>query len=128
MKQKILLTAILFICFTTFSFAQSAATLEVYELHKKITDFNAESQNVKLPDSVYRILKDYAFTKGLKESSVLKNDYLFKVLYNEALSIDDRLFACDFYIKANNTPYPYVPHFFLLETRKYLSSKTKANK
>jgi hypothetical protein len=128
MKQKILLTATLLICFTIFSFAQSEATLKVYELHKKMTNFIAESQDVKLPDSVYRILKDYAFTRGLREAAVLRNDYVFKVLYNEALSVEDRLFACDFYIQANNNPYPYTPHFFLLETRKYLSSKNKANK
>jgi hypothetical protein len=128
MKQKLLFTAALFFFFTTFCLAQSAATLEVKELYEKMTNFYIGSQDVKLPDSVYRILKDYAFTRGLRESSVLRNDYVFKVLYNEALSIDERLFACDFYIKANNTPYPYIPHFFLLETRKYLSSKNKANK
>lgn len=81
--------------------------------HDKMLEFYLKSQDVKLPDSVYVILKNYAFNRSLKEASVLRNDYVFKVLYNTKISIEDKFFACDFFIKANSGPYPYVPIFFL---------------
>ena len=83
-------------------------------VHDKITDFYTKSVEVKLPDSVYTILKNYARNKNYNEFSVLRNDYVFKVLYNKNISIGDRLYACNFFIKSNITEtYSYVPIYFL---------------
>ncbi len=83
-------------------------------VHDKITEFYTKSVDVKLPDSVYTILKNYAHNKNFNEFSVLRNDYMFKVLYNKNISIEDRLYACNFFIKSNMTEtYSYVPIYFL---------------
>ncbi len=97
---------------TVFSQAPLAATNPNFE-HDKMMGYYLQSQEVKLPDSIYTILKNYAFNKSLKEAAVLRNDYVFKVLFNKNLSTTDKLFACNFFIKANSDPYPYVPVFLL---------------
>ncbi len=112
-KSSILSFVFLMFCYCS-SFSQSSQTsINTTNEHDKMLDFYLKSQDVKLPDSIYVILKNYAFNKSLKEVSVLRNDYVFKVLYNSKISIADKLFACDFFIKANSGPYPYVPVFLL---------------
>jgi hypothetical protein len=94
-------------------------------IHDKMTEFYLQSEDVKLPDSIHRILKDFAYMKGKKEISVLRNDYMFKVLLNKNLTINDRLFACNFYIKANEEPYAAVPMYLLKDIQVYLIAKSK---
>jgi hypothetical protein len=94
-------------------------------VHDKMTAFYLQSEDVKLPDSIHRILKDFAYIKGKKEISVLRNDYMFKVLLNKSITIEDRLFACSFYIKANEEPYATVPMYLLKDIQLYLIAKSK---
>ncbi len=115
MNRKLLLLFIVsIVCLSkVFSQAPLAASNPNY-VHDKITDFYVKSADIKLPDSVYRILKDYARNKNYKEVAVLRNDGIIKIFYNKNISLDDRLYACNFFIKANTSdPYPYVPLYFL---------------
>ncbi len=94
-------------------------------VHDKMTEFYLQSDDVKLPDSINRILKNFAYTRGKNEAAVLRNNYMFKVLYNTTLTIEDRLFACNFYIKANEEPYTTVPMYLLKDIQLYLIDKSK---
>lgn len=94
-------------------------------LHDKLEGMYSKSANVKLPDSVYTILKNYAFNKGLPQAAVLKNDLVVKVLYNETLSLEDRIFYADFLLKPSKEKIPYIPIFLLEGLRTNLLSKLK---
>ena len=86
---------LLFSVFTsTYIFAQKPA-VNPNEEHDKFIELYQKSAAVVLPDSVYRILKDYAFTKGYSEALVLKNEYLIKIIYNSDLTNKERIYACN---------------------------------
>ena len=122
MKKSLL---ILFVLSTfTFSLSFSQAPLSATNpnfVHDKLTDLMVKSQSaVSLPDSVTKILINYARNKNLEYQLVLRNSYMFKVLYNESLSIEDRLFASKYYIEANSGLYQYAPLYFLKQLQNSL--------
>lgn len=125
MKKSLLLFFLLASFFSKLSYSQAPlAAANRNFVHDKLTDFDNKSINfVTLPDSVTKILIDYARNKNLDYQLVLKNSYMFKVLYNEALSIDDRLFACGYYIKWNSGQYQYSPLYFLKQLEAWLISR-----
>ncbi len=94
-------------------------------IHDKVTALYIQSAEVKLPDSVHRILKDFAFMSGRNQASVLRSDYMFKVLLNDNLSIEDRLFASKYYIRVNEAPYTVVPMYLLKNYQLQLLAKSK---
>ena len=124
--KKSLLLFFLFagFCFK-FSYSQTAlAATNPNFLHDKLTDMNVKSYNtVSLPDSVTQILINYARNKNLEYQMVLRNSFMFKTLYNERLSVVDRLFACRHYIKANSEIESYVPVYFLKQLEVALAAR-----
>ena len=125
MKKSLI---ILFVFSTfTFSFSYCQAPLSATNpnfVHNKLTELMIKSQSaVHLPDSVTQILINYARNKNLEYQLVLRNSYMFKVLYNENLSVDDRLFACKYYIEANSELYQYAPLYFLKELQNSLIAR-----
>ena len=123
--KKSLLLVLLFagLCFKlSYSQAPLAATNPNF-VHDKITNLSIISQKVQLPDSVYRILKEFAILKNKNIGSVTRSDYMFKVLYNKDLSTEDKLFACRFYINANSGQFEHVPLYFL----KHIELKLNSN-
>lgn len=125
MKRKFYLFFLLATTISCASIAQAplAATNPNF-VHDKLTDLMVRSQStVSLPDSVTQILINYARNKNLEYQLVLRNSYMFKVLYNETLSIDDRLFACKYYIAANSDLYQYAPLYFLKELQSSLNAR-----
>lgn len=107
--------------------AQNAAQSAVNSDHDKFIGLYQKSVAVALPDSVYNILKNFAFVKSYPESTVLKNEYMLKVIYNNELSISDRLYACDFLSKQYAAPQSYVPVFLIDEMKNSLILKAKSN-
>ena len=124
--KKSLLLVFLFagLCF---KFSYSQAPLAVTKpnfLHDKLMDMHVKSyNNVNLPDSVTQILINYARNKNLEYQLVLRNSFMFKTIYNERLSVDDRLFACRHYISANSGIESYVPVYFLKQLEVALAAK-----
>ena len=117
MKKSFLLLCLFFAFFSNLSYSQAplAATNPNF-VHDKLTDLTIKSQSsVSLPDSVTQILINYARNKSIPYQLVLRNSYMFKVLYNENLSIDDRLFGCKYYILANSGVEQHAPLYFLKE-------------
>lgn len=117
MKKSFLLLCLFFAFFSNLSYSQAplAATNPNF-VHDKLVDLTIKSQNsVSLPDSVTQILINYARNKSIPYQLVLRNSYMFKVLYNENLSIDDRLFGCKYYILANSGIEQHAPLYFLKE-------------
>ncbi len=124
--KKSLLLVLLFagLCFKlSYSQAPLAATNPNF-VHDKLVDLTIKSQNsVSLPDSVTQILINYARNKSIPYQLVLRNSYMFKVLYNENLSIDDRLFGCKYYILANSGVEQHAPLYFLKELEASLTAR-----
>ena len=122
MKKSLLILFILssFLYISGYSQAPLPVTNPNF-LHDKLMDFMVKSQSaVSLPDSVTKILINYARNKNLEYQLVLRNSYMFKVLYNESLSIEDRLFANKYYIEANSGLYQYAPLYFLKQLQNSL--------
>jgi len=126
MNKKIYTCLIVFFILVKASFAQAplAATNPNF-LHDKLEGLYSKSATVKLPDSVYTILKNYAFNTGLPQAAVLKNDLCIQVLYNPNLTIEDRIFYADFLLRPTKEPIPYIPMFLLESFRANLVSQIK---
>lgn len=126
MKKSLLLFFLFAGLFFKISYSQAplAAASNPNYIHDKLTELYAGSfYKSEVPDSVYTILKNFARNKHIDENIVLRNIYMFKVLYYEGFTIDDRLFAVKQYIKANNGIYEYAPLYFLKEIEATLNSK-----
>ena len=125
MKKNLLLFFLFTALFFKFSYSQAPlATTNPNFVHDKLEELSAKSlHTIILPDSVTQLLINYARNKNLEYQLVLRNSYMFKVLYNENLSIDDRLFACKYYILANSDLYQYSPLFFLKELQASLIAR-----
>jgi hypothetical protein len=125
MKRKFYLFFLLVTTISCAAVAQAplAATNPNF-VHDKLTDLMVKSQStVSLPDSVTQILINYARNKSIPYQLVLRNSYMFKVLYNENLSIDDRLFGCKYYILANSGVEQHAPLYFLQELQTSLNAR-----
>ena len=70
--------------------------------HDRIVELIIKSYQVVLPDSITAKLKSFAREKNFPENEVMKNSVFLKTLYNENISIPDRLYACQFTINRIN--------------------------
>lgn len=129
MKKSFLLFFLFAGLFFNSSYSQAplAAISNPNYIHDKLHDLGIKSYGRVLPDSLTQILKNYAQNKNLDYMSVLKNSYVFQVLYNENLSINDRLFACKYYILSNSGMYQYAPLYLLKEIETSLSARKQKN-
>ncbi len=125
MKKSLLLFFLFAGLFFKFSYSQAPlAAANPNFVHDKLVDLTLKSQNsVSLPDSVTQILINYARNKSIPYQLVLRNSYMFKVLYNENLSIEDRLFGCKYYILANSGVEQHAPLYFLKELEASLTAR-----
>ena len=126
MKRTLPLIILLVVLFSKLSFAQAPLTAATNPnfVHDKLEDLlNKSLHIIPLPDSVTQKLINYARNKNLEYQLVLRNSYMFKVLYNESLSIEDRLFACKYYILANSGNYQYSPLYLLKDLEASLNTR-----
>lgn len=97
-------------CFTlSFAFAQSATdkTNPNYE-HDRITKMWMDSKDQSVSTEAKIVLKNRALGLKMQEAKMMRNLFLFQVLENKRLSIEDRMWAADVYIKgaADDISYP----------------------
>lgn len=88
-------------CFTLSSaFAQSALdkTNLNYE-HDRITKMWMDSKDQSVSTEAKIVLKNRALGLKMQEAKMMRNLFLFQVLENKRLSIEDRMWASDVYIK-----------------------------
>lgn len=125
MKKSLLLVFLFIAVFYKFSYSQAPiAASNSISIHDKITNLINLSGNIHVPDSVIVILKDYAFTTNRNEAMVLKHQIYYTVLYNENISIAERIYACKFFIE-NNKPYEPTPAFLLNKILVSLQAKNR---
>lgn len=124
MKKMIALTIVLLALFSVPAFCQTQQSLVEQDLHaQKLTAIYTKSSEVILPDSVYRILKNFAFTTGQQEALILKQAYIVKMVYNTQLSKADRLMVCDELIRQNSRPGAGIPVFLIQNMKNLLTSQ-----
>jgi hypothetical protein len=67
--------------------------------HDRIVELLMKSYEVVLPDSITAKLKSFAKEKNFPEREVMKNSVFLKALYNDKISVQDKLYACEFTIR-----------------------------
>jgi hypothetical protein len=97
MKNSYLFFLILSVSICNKSFAQ--AKVNPNEEHDKLYNMQIKSYGVVLPDSLITVLKRYAFQKNINESLVLKSSLFLKIIYNDKLTIIERVEACKYGIR-----------------------------
>jgi hypothetical protein len=70
--------------------------------HDRMVELLMKSYGVALPDSITNKLKAFAREKNFPEREVMKNSVFLRALYNETISVTDRIYACEFTIRAIN--------------------------
>lgn len=123
MKKRIIGFAVFFgIIYSSPSFAQSAAQAEENAKAQRMTRIYIKSADYPLPDSVYAILKEYAFKRGLSEKLVLKHDLLLKMIYNTSLTKEERILSCDMLLTQYSAQDAIIPMYLVTNMKKTLIS------
>ncbi|MFC4261808.1 hypothetical protein ACFOWM_02865 [Ferruginibacter yonginensis] len=108
-KKLFLLTAAYFLVLST-AFSQSANKVKApNEDHDRLYNMITKSQNVLVSDSMTNALKLYAASRGYNQSLVLKQTIFLKVIYNPALSNEDRIMMCNFCLNLFKDQDEYLP-------------------
>ncbi|MEJ7611662.1 MAG: hypothetical protein WKF88_10835 [Ferruginibacter sp.] len=124
MKKTIIACFVLLALYSAPAFSQTGTTHEEQNRYaQKLTSIFNKSSEIVLPDSVYRILKDYAFTTGQQEALILKQAYIVKMVYNTEVSREDRLMVCDELIRQNSRPGAGIPVFLFQNMKTLLTSQ-----
>ncbi len=124
---KFTLFALILFCFGLMTTVSAQTTLDkshpMYE-HDRITNLINISRDVPLSKEATIVLQNKAFAMKMEVPKMMRNAFLFKVLDNPKLSIEDRLWAADFFIKgaAGDISYP-LEYLKILKTG--LASQTK---
>lgn len=125
MKKRLFACTILLFIFSIKSFAQTnEQSIENDKKAQRLTNIYVKSANVVLPDSVYTILKEFAKNKNLPIDRVMKQQYGLKMIYNTALSIEERLLACQLLTSIYSGIEPVGPLFLVNNMKKMLTSTT----
>jgi len=114
MKNKILVLCVLMLFSATAAFAQVEILPHPplnpknpnYE-HDRITFMWLESQNEPVSDFDMNILRAQALKIHVIEAKVMRNKFIFQILENQKLPLDDRLWAADFFIRASDGDISY---------------------
>ena len=104
------------------TFAQTANHTEEDLKAQKMTQIYIKSADYQLPDSVYTILKEYAFKNGFSEKLVLKHDLLLKMIYNTSLTKEERILSCDMILKQYNITNAIIPIYLVTNMKNTLIS------
>jgi hypothetical protein len=76
--------------------------------HDRITYLWLDSQNEPVSTQAIEILRNRAIALKMPEAKVMRNQFIFRILENKKLSLEDRIWAADFFIRAsaNDISYP----------------------
>lgn len=106
---------------TSYAQAPLAAVSNPNFVHDKLTNMHNVSLDVKVPDSIYTIIKNFAHNRNIDENSALREIYMFKILFNENLSVDERLYAATYFVQVNFGTREYTPSFLLKQLQNSLT-------
>lgn len=114
MKKKALFLALIFVILAINGFSQTTTPSRPaldksnpnYE-HDRITYLWLDSQNEPVSREAIMILKNRAFALKMPEAKMMRNQFIFRILGNTKLTIEDRLWAADFFIKASESDISY---------------------
>lgn len=109
MYKLVLFPFIFCFCLISSAFAQTALDKSNpnYE-HDRITHLINASKDVPVSKEAIIVLQNKAFAMKMQVPKMMRNEFLFKVLDNPKLSIEDRLWAANFFISgaAHDISYP----------------------
>lgn len=126
MNQRFFILNVMLICMSYSSFSQAPlAALNPNAEHDMIDGFYQRSVNVKVPDSVFTILKNYAYNRGLAVSSVLKNELTLRILYNNDIPEEKRIQVCNFILRTTKDENAYIPLFLVQNIKSGLTIQNK---
>jgi Na+-transporting methylmalonyl-CoA/oxaloacetate decarboxylase gamma subunit len=101
------------------------AETDINKDSRRFIEIATKSDAVKVPDSINVILTKFAQANKLWEPGVLKNAMMLKPLFNNALSMEDRLYASDYLMKLYNDPKSLVPVALIKNIKSSLISTPK---
>lgn len=123
MIKKLLLSSATCFLLLTAAFSQTTNKVKApNEDHDRLFYMLYNSRNIILPDSMINALKLYGINKGFPESYVLKNTCALQVIYNPAISKDDKIFMCNYCLDIFKEPYEYLPRTIFSNMIKNLES------
>jgi hypothetical protein len=129
MEKKFLIITMISIFFAINAFSQTATTVRPpldrsnpnYE-HDRITYMWLDSQYEPVSQQAITILKNRALALNMPEAKMMRNQYIFRILENKKLSVEDRLWAADFFIKASQYDISY-PLEYIKTIKSNISTK-----
>lgn len=133
MKKKLFFIGfIIFYCLSTY--AQNSSTTPVAPLMEipaatKFRNLLNKSDKTLIPDSITTILKEYAFRNQHSLNNVLKNKFVFSVLYNPEISVQEKIESLDYLMDLYNYPSAMIPMLLLKNLKQHFLSinQTKNN-
>lgn len=93
-------------------------------IHDKVTFMWLDSQNEPVSNEAINELKMWALKNKIDPQKIMKNQYLFKILENKKLNLEDRIWIADFFIKASESDSSY-PIIYLKQVKNFLISTKK---
>ncbi len=90
--------------------------------HDRITYLWLDSQNEPVSAEAINILRNRAIAIKMPEAKMMRNQFIFRILENKKLSLEDRIWAADFFIRASESDISY-PLDYLKTIRSNLSIK-----
>ena len=119
MKKKLTLLLIAVFVFTANAFCQfepkqpigTPQTNPNYE-HDRFTEMYIDSRDEVVTEQHLQILRYRALKMHIPEDRMMRNKFIFQVLENKKLNLNDRIWAADFLYKAaqvdNSYPLEYI--------------------
>ena len=110
MRKKIILMTIIGLAISITSFCQSAVPIENPNAeHDRMHRLVLESEKNEAPEFAIEAFKLFAKQKGYSEQNVLRNVILFKPIYNENVSKDDKIFVIKILMRMCENPLTTIP-------------------
>ena len=110
MRKKIILMTIMGLAISISSFCQSAVPIvNPNAEHDRMHRLVLESEKNEAPEFAIEAFKLFAKQKGYSEQNVLRNVILFKPIYNENVSKDDKIFVIKILMRMCENPLTTIP-------------------
>ena len=110
MRKKIILMTIMGLAISISSFCQSAVPIvNPNAEHDRMHRLVLESEKNGAPEFAIEAFKLFAKQKGYFEQNVLRNVILFKPIYNENVSKDDKIFIIKILMRMCENPLTTIP-------------------
>ena len=110
MNKKMILMTVIGMVFSVLSFCQTSShRVNPNADHDRMYWLVLASEKNEAPDFAVEALKLFAKEKGYEVKNVLRNITLFKPLYNESVSKEDKLFVIKILMRMCENPNATIP-------------------